>query len=148
MIGRVDYAKEFGIIYERSEEPPGHGSNQTLVGCVLNGVVYGDTTMTGIQQIGSKVPDKFSLFQNYPNPFNPTTIIKFQIAKLSDVKLMVYDALGREVTTLVDEQLRPGTYEVDWNARHSGSSSYPSGVYFYRLVTKDFKETKKMLLIR
>ncbi len=115
----------------------------------------------GIQPVSTEVPDNFSLSQNYPNPFNPITKIKFDTpprtigAFLSPkgreqwVKLVVYDILGREVSTLVNQQLNPGTYEVGWDA-----SNYPSSVYFYRLIVTDasaplsitFSETKKMVL--
>ena len=102
-----------------------------------------------ISQINNNVPHKFSLHQNYPNPFNPKTNIKFKITKLSDVKLIVYDILGREVETLVNERLKAGMYEVDFDALHGGSSrSLPSGVYFYILITDSFKETKKMILTK
>ena len=97
----------------------------------------------GIQNISSEVPSAFSLSQNYPNPFNPTTNIRFDLPKSGSVKLVVFDELGREVATLVNEKLQPGTYEVDWNG-----SSYASGVYFYRIQTDEFSETKKMLLIK
>jgi len=93
--------------------------------------------------ISSEIPERFSLYQNYPNPFNPTTNIKFDIQKTSSTKLIVYDALGREVATLVNEELKAGSYQVDWS-----DSNYPSGVYFYRLQAGDFIETKKMLLLK
>ncbi len=85
----------------------------------------------------------YKLFQNYPNPFNPSTNIKYDLPKNSFVKLIVYDLLGREVATLVNEKLAPGSYSIDWNA-----SQYPSGVYFYRLTADGFSETKKMVLIK
>jgi photosystem II stability/assembly factor-like uncharacterized protein len=97
----------------------------------------------GINPISSEVPNAFSLSQNYPNPFNPTTNIKFNIPKTSNVKLNIYDALGREVAVLVNEELKPGTYEVDWDA-----SNYSSGIYYYTLQSGDYKETKKMVLIK
>ncbi len=97
----------------------------------------------GIQNISSEVPSSFTLHQNYPNPFNPVTNIKFDIQKSSDVKIIISDVMGREITTLVNEQLKPGTYNVDWDA-----INYPSGVYFYRLTAGDFAETKKMILIK
>jgi len=92
---------------------------------------------------------KFELHQNYPNPFNPITNVKFQIPNSGFVKLIIYDNLGKEVVTLINEQLNPGTYEVDWDA-----SNYPSGIYFYKLVQADpstslrVSETKKMILIK
>jgi hypothetical protein len=106
------------------------------------------TGNVGIQNISTEIPSAFSLEQNYPNPFNPTTKIRFAIpsnvkGQTSNVKITIYDALGREITSLVNEQLVPGTYEADWNA-----SNYPSGVYFYKLTAGDFVETKKMLLTK
>lgn len=97
----------------------------------------------GIEPVSIEIPDKYQLFQNNPNPFNPTTKIKFGIPSQSNAKIIIYDLLGREVTTLVNEQLRPGTYEVDWDG-----SGFASGVYFYSLVTNDFVEAKRMVLIK
>ena len=132
-----------------------------FTGWVVNGsfgYVFKTTNggSTYISVGGTLIPDDHILHQNYPNPFNPSTKIKFQIVKLSDVKLIVFDILGREVGTLVNEKLKAGTYEVEFDARHGGSSSeLPSGVYFYTLITmpegrqaESFKETKKMILIK
>jgi photosystem II stability/assembly factor-like uncharacterized protein len=101
--------------------------------------------ITGIQPNSNEIPLQFSLSQNYPNPFNPTTKIRFDISGSSATQtlLSVYDMLGREVATLVNEKLKPGTYEVDWNA-----SDYPSGVYFYKLISGKFSQTKKMILMK
>jgi uncharacterized delta-60 repeat protein len=95
----------------------------------------------GIHNISSEIPAGFSLSQNYPNPFNPVTNIQFTIPKPTFVKLVVFDMLGREVVTLVNDELNAGTYNVDMNA-----SELSSGVYFYRIETESFSETKKMLL--
>ena len=97
----------------------------------------------GIQNISSEIPDKYSLSQNYPNPFNPSTKIRFAIPKNELVTLKIYDLLGREAAILVNEKLQPGTYETTFDG-----SSLTSGVYFYRLNAGDFKETKKMILIK
>ncbi len=97
----------------------------------------------GISPVSSQVPKNFILSQNYPNPFNPTTKFKIDIAKSSFTKVIVYDVLGREVATLVNQQLQPGTYEVNWDA-----SNYPSGVYFYRLTTQSYSATQKMILLK
>ena len=106
----------------------------------------------GIKQISEVVPPSYSLDQNYPNPFNPKTKIKFNMPALNSplkkgeggmIILKVYDILGKEIETLVNEKLNAGTYEVTFDA-----SKYPSGVYFYRLTTDDFSETKKMLLTK
>ncbi len=99
--------------------------------------------ISSVNQISELVPEGYSLSQNYPNPFNPTTQFGFRIADFGLVKLTVFDAIGREVEVLVNQQLQPGTYEVSWDA-----SEYPSGVYYYRLETGLFSETKKMVLIK
>ena len=89
------------------------------------------------------VPTEFTLYQNYPNPFNPSTKIRYQLPKESKVTIKIYDALGSEVATLVNENKEVGTYEVEMNAQ-----SLSSGTYIYRIVAGDFVETKKMTLIK
>ena len=89
------------------------------------------------------MPDKYSLEQNYPNPFNPISNIKYKIAKSSSVRITVFDVTGKEVETLVDEKQSPGEYLVTFDG-----STLNSGVYFYKMVSGDFTETKKMLLIK
>ena len=98
--------------------------------------------VTGVQPY-SEIPARFELSQNYPNPFNPVTDIRYDIPKTSHVKLVIYNTLGQEVTTLVNETLQPGSYKAVWNA-----NNYASGVYFYRLVTHGFTDVKKMVLIK
>jgi hypothetical protein len=89
------------------------------------------------------VPNKVWLSQNYPNPFNPITVIAFLLPEKQNVSLKVYDILGKEVVTLVDEELNGGYYEKTFNA-----INLSSGIYFYRLITDNYNETKKMLLIK
>ena len=97
----------------------------------------------GIHIISTVVPDQFALYSNYPNPFNPSTIIKFDIAKTSDTKLIVFDMLGKEVGLLINKVMQAGQYSVDFKAE-----GLPSGVYFYRLETPDFVVTKRMMLVK
>jgi len=102
----------------------------------------------GVEFSSSHIPHSFSLHQNYPNPFNPVTKIQFDIPSVGqrhafDTKLIIYDVSGSLVTTLVNEQLQPGSYSVDWDG-----TGYASGVYFYSLVTNEFTETKRMVLIK
>jgi photosystem II stability/assembly factor-like uncharacterized protein len=97
----------------------------------------------GVVSINENIPNNFFLSQNYPNPFNPNTNIRYELPKNSFVKIVVFDLLGREIKTLVNEKQSPGTYNVSFDA-----STYPSGVYFYRLSTDDFSETKKMILLK
>lgn len=106
-------------------------------------VGFNTTGFIAIENIGTIIPDEFTLSQNYPNPFNPTTKIRFALPKSSFAKLVVYDILGREAAIIVSEQLNAGTYEADWNA-----SNFPSGVYYYKLISDDYSETKKMILIK
>jgi len=105
----------------------------------------------GIEPISTEIPQKFELAQNYPNPFNPVTKIRFQIPLSRGVDgvagrsvlLKIYDVLGKEIAVLVNEQLKPGIYEIDWNAEN-----LPSGVYFYSLITNEFTQTKKMVVVK
>jgi len=100
-------------------------------------------TVTGIIQIPNELPTVYQLSQNYPNPFNPITKIRFDLPKNVNVKLTIYDMLGREIETLVNEPLNAGRYEVVFDA-----SKYTSGVYYYRLNAGEFVETKKMILVK
>jgi hypothetical protein len=104
---------------------------------------FNTTGLIAIEKIGTIIPREFTLSQNYPNPFNPTTKIMFALPKSSFTKLVIYDILGMEMATIVNNQLNAGTYEAEWNA-----SKYPSGVYFYRLEAGSFVSTKKMILIK
>ncbi|MBX7045879.1 MAG: T9SS type A sorting domain-containing protein [Ignavibacteria bacterium] len=100
------------------------------------------STVTGINQI-SEIADKYSLKQNYPNPFNPSTSIRYAIAKSGFVSLKVFDMTGKVVANLVNDEQTTGSYEVNFNA-----ASLASGVYYYKLESEGFAETKKMLLIK
>jgi len=93
-------------------------------------------------------PSNFTLDQNYPNPFNPSTVIGYQLPVSSDVTLKVYDLLGREITTLVDEYKPAGNYEVILDSHSGNVRNLPSGVYFYQLKAGNFIQTKKMLLLK
>ncbi len=102
---------------------------------------------TFINNPNEEVVNSFSLYQNYPNPFNPSTKIKFDLPQNGSnnipVKIIIFDILGREMETLLDEKLTAGVHEVNWNA-----SKYAAGVYFYMLLTDGIKETKKMILVK
>jgi len=98
---------------------------------------------TGVSKDNSGIAQSYSLFQNYPNPFNPNTEIRFRITDYSKVTVRVYDILGREVATLVNEMQRPGTYSVPFDG-----TKLASGVYVYRLTAGQFAQTRKMVLVR
>jgi hypothetical protein len=100
--------------------------------------------ITGIVSDGTHhIPKKFSMNQNYPNPFNPSTTISYQLPKQSHVSLNIFDILGRQVMTLVNEVEQPGYKSIKFDA-----SILPTGVYFYRLTSDSYVETKKLLLVR
>ncbi len=96
----------------------------------------------------SGVPATFSLSQNRPNPFNPATKIGFGVARKSHVNISVFNVLGQRVTTLRDEDLNAGYYETDWDGTDSNGQQVASGIYFYKMVTDNFVETRKMALMR
>ena len=114
--------------------------------------------LVGIKPISTEIPKSFLLYQNYPNPFNPTTKIKYDIPSPTltlpkgeaNVTLKIYDVIGREVETLVNEHQNPGSYEVTWDASNGafGSTGFPSGVYFYQIKAGSFTDTKKLVLIK
>ncbi len=98
--------------------------------------------VVGVEQKPNIVSD-FKLYQNYPNPFNPSTVISYQLPEAGRVSLKIYDLLGREIVSLVNEEKQAGNYQVQFDA-----SNLASGLYFYRLKTEKFVETKKMILLR
>jgi len=111
-----------------------------------NGTILKTTNggnFVGIEPINNSVPANYKLAQNYPNPFNPSTTISFAIPKSGFTKLIIYNVLGKEVEKLVSQELKTGAYEVDWNA-----SNFQSGIYFYKLETNNFTETRKMILLK
>ncbi|MCX7878805.1 MAG: T9SS type A sorting domain-containing protein, partial [Ignavibacteria bacterium] len=91
----------------------------------------------------TEIPQDFKLYQNYPNPFNPSTTINFGLPKASHVKLFVTDAVGREITVLVNEFKNAGVHTVNFDG-----SKFSSGIYFYSIIADGFRETRKMLLVK
>ena len=118
---------------------------------INNGVIVGDngivrrTSTGGVTGMDKEIITNvnFALHQNYPNPFNPITTISYELPKAGKVSIKIFDLLGREITTLVDEYKNAGSYEVEFKANY-----LPSGVYFYQLKTGDYIFTKKMVLLK
>jgi len=102
-----------------------------------------ENALVGVAESISKIPTGYHLEQNYPNPFNPTTVISFQVAAVSNVRLVVYDLLGREVATLVKERKEPGIYAVKFDA-----GRLASGPYYYRLYSGGHVSTRSMMLVK
>lgn len=137
-------------LYAVSFLDPFHGTIVGEGGAILNTTLPGSVVAVH-EDYESVRTTSFSLAQNYPNPFNPTTAISYQLPALSGVEgsavsfvtLKVFDVLGREVATLVNEKLSPGLHKTVWNA-----ANFPSGVYFYRLQTDGKGLTRKLLLVK
>jgi len=129
----ANYSISYGTILKTTDG----GISWTILRTINGGV-----TSINEKQIG-KLPDGYLLEQNYPNPFNPTTKIKFAIPKSSFINLKIYDILGREVATLINEDKPSGTYEETWN-----TANVSSGVYFYQLKSGNYIQTKKMILFK
>jgi hypothetical protein len=120
------------------------GGGFTLAGGIASTFIARWNSGTSrVEQLSPTAPKTFLLEQNYPNPFNPSTTIRYQLPVASEVKLEVYDVLGKKIATLVNERQSAGSYQVVWNA-----SGLSSGTYFYRLQAGTFVETKKMIMVK
>jgi hypothetical protein len=106
-------------------------------------IISEDGSIIGLKPYENDVPREYNLYQNYPNPFNPSTKIKFNIPTRSNVQLVIYNILGKEIARLFNKELSPGIYEADWSA-----SNFSSGIYYCRLETEGYTETKKMVLLK
>jgi len=118
----------------------------------INGSPGRDDGITGIDRTSDRIPKYFQLDQNYPNPFNPETNISYQLPVRVRVELKVYDILGREITTLVDQEQNAGTYKVTFSPSNgdgiSAEGGLSSGIYFYRIKAGSFTQTQKMVLVK
>jgi hypothetical protein len=119
------------------------GTGSSANNFIMHGFWHNSLLLTDINEDYNIKPKEFKLYQNYPNPFNPSTIISWQLPSDSHVLIKVYDILGNEIATLINEEKPAGTYRIKFDA-----SSLSSGVYIYRIQTDSFKEVKKMILLR
>lgn len=110
-------------------------------------LVDGDFPVS-VEVANTGTPREYSLMQNYPNPFNPETSIHYHLKKSEHVILKIYNILGQEVITLVDERQPAGRFSAHWDGKDRNGSQVPSGLYLYRIQAGDFVNTRKMLLIR
>ncbi len=122
---------------------PPYGTGIYTISTTRDSVTILNPISDVLEKVTSAIPREFSLEQNYPNPFNPSTSIRFDVPKRSNVTLKVFDVIGREVATLVSGEHEPGTYSISWNA-----NNLPSGVYFYRLVSESGSAVRKMLFMK
>jgi hypothetical protein len=139
---RYSFFDNFGIYHFDDEFGPIVEYYYQLKGCIISGITYGNLLVSA-DETEPVFPVEFSLSQNYPNPFNPTTTINYQIPELSLVTLKVFDVLGNEIATLVNEEKTIGNYEVEFVG-----TGLPSGIYIYRIIAGSFVETKKMVLMK
>jgi hypothetical protein len=149
-LGYDEIADRFGLVARGGGDSPGEIH---LIGAVINDTLYGDTILTSIKNNKIILPTSIKLYQNYPNPFNPTTTIQYTLplarsplqggARGGLVTLKVYDILGREIATLVNEEQKAGNYKVEFNG-----ANLSSGVYFYQLRAGNYTATKKLLLLK
>jgi photosystem II stability/assembly factor-like uncharacterized protein len=128
-------------LYDVSFTDSNNGTAVGASGTILR-TTNGGYTFVEEEKI-DEIPTSYNLSNNYPNPFNPTTAIRYQIPELSFVTIKIYDVLGNEIETLVNEEKATGTYELTWFAEQ-----LPSGIYFYRLQAGSFIETKKMVFLK
>jgi len=122
------------------------GTNRTfntVINNPITQIAYYDTINTSVNPIGTEIPAKYALYQNYPNPFNPVTSIKFDLPKAGDVRIVVYDILGKEMESMFNGFLGAGKYSVNLNA-----TGYASGIYFYRLESNGFTDIKRMVVVK
>lgn len=136
----------------------GMNSGQTFVGLATDGINASGTgfwytildeltvVSNSVERLGEEIPVEYELNQNYPNPFNPTTKIKYGLPSSARVRVSVFNVLGQLVTTIIDREQAAGYYEVMWDATADNGMSLPSGLYFYRIDTKDFSATRSMVL--
>jgi len=143
------YAPDSSAIYDLIFPDSLHGFAVGEEGAILK---YNPLIIVDVKVIAQTTPNSYQLYQNFPNPFNPTTKIKFsipanKIGETSNIKIFVYDILGNEVATILDKELLPGSYEIEFGAMID-NRQLVSGIYFYQLRTDGFVQTKKMILMR
>ena len=115
------------------------GSTSIYSGSLFRNIVI----ITGLRENKNQLPHEYALYQNYPNPFNPSTTVRYDLPRTTFVTLSIFDVLGRQISTIVEEEKPAGAYQVNVYA-----PNLPSGVYFYRLQARDFVKTKKFVLLR
>ncbi len=140
-VGQGNMGDNIGMTSGNNKLYPVWMSNQSGLLQVWSAII--DYTIIGIQQISSEVPKDFSIEQNYPNPFNPETNINFNITKAGFTSIKIFNSAGQLIKVLAEQELNPGKYSVKWNA-----ADEPSGVYFYSIETNNFRESRKMILIK
>jgi hypothetical protein len=145
--GGLDWIVEYQPAVGQLNHITASRNGNTGWACMTSGIIAKRMSLVNIATQNSEIPKQFSLSQNYPNPFNPSTKINFDIPAnilgMENVSLKIYDILGHEVETLINAQLKPGSYTAEWNA-----GNFSSGVYYYRITAGQYSDTRKMLLVK
>jgi hypothetical protein len=144
-IWTVYYTSNSGLLDNYISSIAIDGNGNKWIGTIQGGLTAFNETgiITKIVKLNNNLPGNFILSQNYPNPFNPTTIINYSIPKSGLVTIKIYDILGREVRTLVNEEKTAGNYSVQFTG-----NNLSSGIYFYRMQSGNFSQTKKLILLK
>jgi hypothetical protein len=139
----LSVADGYGIVWRAA------GWSLTLMGAVIDGTVYGDTTLVTSVRNNTGIPGSIKLNQNYPNPFNPATTISFEIKERNNILLIIYDVTGREVRRLIDNnEYEAGGHKIMWDGSNESNNPVSSGVYFYRLIAGEAVITRTMILMK
>ena len=152
-LGRVQVSTNTNIDIYIDDQANAAGSTalsrSNTVRTWYDGISYANVSSVVVDVASKqKLPPEFNLYQNYPNPFNPSTVISYQIPAASKVKIKIFDTVGREILTLVNEEKPAGKYMVTWNGNNKNGSKVTSGVYFYQIIAGNFSLAKKMVLIK
>lgn len=149
VLDRVSTGSEGRAVITYELQPNSHYRLAAVkTGYVIGYILYDTIVETDVDEVEDVIPDRFTLFQNYPNPFNPSTVIRFDLPRRSDVTLVVYNLLGQVVAVLKDESMPAGTYEVRWEGTDGTGNAVASGIYLYQIRTESFVATRKMALVR
>jgi hypothetical protein len=155
----ISAAKDSTKIYNRPDLVQGIWNYNLIIEDRSNGIHNPSYTIallqaslaaitTSVEKSDANIPGSFTLGQNYPNPFNPTTTISFSLPQRSNVRLDIYDILGKQVATLINETRAAGNWNIEWNGLDRYGRHIASGVYFYRLEAGSFMSVKKMVMLK
>ena len=139
----ADELVRFDIVTGKVESRFQAGPGNTIFGVCLKGELT-----AGVGSVLSVLPTEYSLSQNAPNPFNPSTLISFSLPDYGAVKLVVYNALGQHVRTLIDGEVGTGQHQITWNGMDDSGRAVSTGVFIYRLTTDEFVKTRRMVLLK
>jgi len=141
-----EIADGFGLVFRAYAE---YSGEIHLIGAVINDTLYGDTTIVSVENEEYFLPLSIKLNQNYPNPFNPSTTISFELSGRTNISLIIYDVLGKEIYRLIDyRKFDAGEYSVVWNGIRKDGNKAASGIYFYQLITGQQALSRSMILLK